>query len=188
MRIYPTTKPFGFCCFLFGEEASPNARQTYNETTARTLCCIDVRIHFFLIRKVQLRVQAFIVYYSGLTKNWRFSSHKNNIVNALTQYVHPIRDSAESHSECRKVRKDNWNIHKKNKEISKINLHRHLQHPPSLLSSSRAPDIAGDTLSHLQQIPSDICGRPPKTSARDGKPHLPQMSAPISGRWERPPS
>ena len=30
----------------------------------------------------------------------------NNIVNALTQYVHPIEDSAESHSECRKVNED----------------------------------------------------------------------------------
>ena len=131
-------------------------------------------------------MQAFIVYYSGLTKNWRFSSHKNNIVNALTQYVHPIEDSAESHSECRKDRKDNWNIHKKNKEISKINLHRYLQQPPSPLSSSHVLTSAGDTLSHLLQIPSDICPRPPKASARDGKPHLPQMSDPISGRWECP--
>ena len=57
-----------------------------------------------------------------------------------------------------------------------------LQHPPSPLSSSHVLTSAGDTLSHLQQIPSDICPRPPKTSARDGKPHLPQMSDPISGR------
>ncbi len=58
------------------------------------LCAVYVRIHFSFIEKVQLRVQAFIAYYSDVIKFGDFLI-KNNIVNALTQYVCP-KDSAES--------------------------------------------------------------------------------------------
>ena len=129
-------------------------------------------------KSIKAQARAFIVYYSGLAKKLAIFRTKNNIVNALTQYVYPIEDSAESHSECRKVKEDIWNNHKKSKEISKINLWQ----VPFPLSGSRALTSARDVFSYLQQIPSDICGRPPLPSRADGKPHLRQMGEPLSGR------
>ena len=57
-------------------------------------------------RYVQLRMRGIYCLLFRGNKKLAISQYWNNIVNALTQYVHPIEDSAESHSEWRKDKKD----------------------------------------------------------------------------------
>ena len=66
-------------------------------------------------RYVQLRMRGIYCLLFRGNKKLAISQYWNNIVNAslLICIQIPIQDSAESHSECRKVKEDNWNSHKK---------------------------------------------------------------------------
>ena len=78
-------KKCGLCCFLPKKEASPNAHQADNKTTARTLCCIDT----LSLTDVYSKSASIHCLLFQLDKKLAIFFLRNNIVNALTHYVLP---------------------------------------------------------------------------------------------------